>query len=119
MAALGHSRAVWARLTAFAEQVLRARGSLRFYGKNHGWALTFRSRGRTALALFPDRESLTALVVLPETRVPEVCAGKLHVSTRAVIDATKPITEGRWLFLRVTSPAAAADVELLARVKAS
>ena len=98
---------------------MRARGSLRFYGKNHGWALTFRSRGRTALALFPDRGSLTALVVLPEARVPEVCVGKRHVSTRAVIDATKPITEGRWLFLRVTSPAAAADVELLARVKTS
>ena len=119
MAALGRSREVWVRLTAFAEQVLRTRGSLRFYGKNHGWALAFRSRGRTVLAPFPDRESLTALVVLPEARVPEVCAGKLHPSTRAVIDALKPIAEGRWLFLRVTSAALAADVEFLTRVEAS
>jgi len=64
-AAVGGCAGLWDRLMACAAERYRARPNFTFYGRNHGWALVFRKAGKALLGVFPDREAVTALVVLP------------------------------------------------------
>ena len=50
-AALGPALEAWRTLVSHLEGGYAARGELRFYGANHGWAVRYRRRGRALAAL--------------------------------------------------------------------
>jgi hypothetical protein len=114
---LGSARPAWDDLIGFAEANGAKPDGFKFYGRNYGWALTYRKGGRTLLALYPDHGGFTALVVLGDDRLGVALGGSLSDATRAVIAAATPFKEGRWLFVRVTSAADAGDVKELLRAK--
>jgi hypothetical protein len=118
-ASLGRHLRLWERLLGFAQDAYSAPYSLRFYGRNYGWALLFRKGGKALLALFPGNHRLTALVVLGE----EECAAAEHAALSsaviAIVREATPFKEGRWLFVPVDTARDAADVEALVKLKRS
>jgi hypothetical protein len=118
VAVLGRARQHWEAIVAVAAE-LGAKAQPRFYGRNYGWALTFRRRGRAILALYPGVGSLVALVVLDEAQVSEALALRLTPAVQDLIERTPPIKEGRWVFVPVTGAAVARDVQRLVRIRAT
>lgn len=113
LAVLGSARSWWDELAGFAEAKGAKPGGSKFYGRNFGWAWTFRKGGRTALALFPDDGGLAALVVLGGDQLEIALAGELSDATRSLIAAATPFKEGCWLFVRVRAAADIGDVKRL------
>jgi hypothetical protein len=115
---LGDARGRWDELVGFVSDTHRARGELRFYGRNHGWALTFRKYGKSLLGLFPDAGALTALVVLTDEQVGRALTAGLSKPVRDLVARTTPIHEGRWLYVPVRSARDVADVKVLVGARA-
>ncbi len=118
-AALGASLPLWDELILFVATITRARGELRFYGRNHGWALTFRNRGRSLLGLFPAEGELTGLVVLNDAETQSALTTGLSPTVLEVIAQTRPIKEGRWIYVAVRDHAAVEDVKRLVAARAA
>jgi Protein of unknown function (DUF3788) len=117
--ATGSAVRAWDALADYVADAYRARAGLRFYGRNYGWAMTYRSAGVTLLALFPDRGLVTALVVLPGSCV-ETALGLDPPLGRGVLDQLEGATafrEGRWLFIPVHTEAEVEDVQRLVALK--
>jgi len=117
MAVLGRARPRWDVLVE-AAVALGAKGEPRFYGRNYGWALGFRRRGRAVLALYAGVGRLAALVILNEAQVGEALRLRLEPSVRAAIEDTPPIKEGRWVFVSVANAKVARDVGRLVAIRA-
>lgn len=97
-AALAGARAQWDALADELRRHTRARPDWRFYGRNYGWALAFKKRGRALAALFPDDERLTVLVVLTGEQSDRALAGgELGDATRALIASLPRFKEGCWV----------------------
>jgi len=116
---LGDARAVWDELADLATHTYHARGDLRFYGRNHGWALAFRKGGKSLLGLFPGKGALTALVVLTGEQVERALAAGVSDGVRDLIARTDPIHEGRWLYVPVRSGRDVADLRVLVGARAA
>ena len=117
-AAVGGRAGLWDRLMACAAERYRARPNFTFYGRNHGWALVFRKAGKALLGVFPDREAVTALVVLPVAEAALAASLDLQAAVLDIVRGTPQLKDGRWLFLPVRSARDAADVERLVALKA-
>ena len=66
--ALGSLYSLWERLTRFIEANYRIEGEWSFWGPaKSGWNLRFRRRGKALVALYPQKERVTAQVVLEST----------------------------------------------------
>ncbi len=115
---LGRGRPHWDALADFMTTTYKARSDFKFYGRNFGWALTYRKAGRSLLALFPARGALTALVVLGHTEVGWALEVRLSEDVKALIDGATEFKEGRWLFVPVRTRKDVVDVEKLVLVKA-
>lgn len=115
----GRAKAHWDALADLATGAYRARGELRFYGRNYGWAMTYRASGVTLLALFPSRDALTALVVLPAACSEAALALRppLRPAAAQLITAATSYREGCWLFIAVRSAGDVEDVRRLVALK--
>ena len=116
---LAGARGRWDELVEFVGDTFQARGELRFYGRNHGWALTFRKSGKSLLGLFPATDALTALVVLTGEQVERALAMGVSEAVRDLIERTTPIHEGRWLYVAVLSARDVDDVKTLVGARAA
>jgi len=117
VAVVGSARPLWDRLSGFAAARCRAAPKLKFYGRNHGWALVYAARGRALLSLYPAEDGLTACVVIGEEPLAAALAAGAGSAVRDAAAAATPFREGRWLFIAVGDAAAAADVERLVEAK--
>jgi hypothetical protein len=65
LAILGFKRQLWESLIRFGEVQFKVKKSdLRFYGKNYGWALRFRKRGKALISLYLAKEGFTAQIII-------------------------------------------------------
>ncbi|HMK92850.1 MAG TPA: DUF3788 family protein, partial [Thermoleophilia bacterium] len=97
----------------------RGRGAWRFYGRNYGWAFAYKARGKALLALFPDADGLTALVILDDKQTRRALDAGLSARVREQVERAEPIHEGRWLFVRVRERDELPDVVALVGARAA
>lgn len=116
---LGAARVLWDELLAGIRVQTRAAPTWRFYGRNHGWALSFKKGGRVLAAAFPDEGGFTALVVLAAAQA-DAAAADAGVSPRlrARIAGLPRLKEGCWVFVRVASQDDVGDALALIRIRA-
>jgi hypothetical protein len=116
---VGSVRDHWDALADFVTGAYRARGGLRFYGRNYGWAVTYRAGAVALLALFPGLDAVTALVVLPAACF-EAALSLDPPLRRAAAEQLERATlyrEGRWLFIPVRTADDVEDVRRLVALK--
>jgi len=117
--ATGSARPRWDALTDFITGAYHPRGGLRFYGRNYGWAVTYRAGAVTLLALFPGRDAVTALVVLPAACFEAAVSldPPLRRGAADQLERATPYREGRWLFVPVHTTDDVEDVRRLVALK--
>jgi Protein of unknown function (DUF3788) len=115
---LGRGRSHWDALAEFMTKTYKARSDFTFYGRSFGWAVTYRKAGRSLLALFPAKGTLTALVVLGHTEVGWAHEVRLSEAVRTIIEGAPEFKEGRWLFVPVRTKKDVVEVEKLVLAKA-
>ena len=92
---------------------------LKFYGKRYGWTVRYRKSGKTLCSLFPERGAFSVLIVLGKKEVEKALAmaDGFGANTRAVLEGTEQLHDGRWLWIRVLNVDDAEDVKRLLRAK--
>jgi len=87
------------------------------YGERYGWALRFRRGGRTMLAMYPNRSSLTVQIILGKAQVAAAREMGLPSRVSKVLESARDYPEGRWLFIPVRSQKAARELRTLMALK--
>lgn len=108
-ASLSSKRELWDELIRFVTENYRAKSDFAFYGVNYGWAMRFRKGGKALLSLYPGKDSFVAQIVLGETSARKASGLKLGRNVRRVLENTRQLADGRWLFIRVNSKKDAND----------
>lgn len=115
--ALGAKRALWEDITAFMQEQYQLQGEWKYFGKKSGWDLWFRKAGRTLVQLTPQSGKFTALVVLGGAEQAKANELKLGKKVREIFDAARPLHDGRWLFISVTTTRDVRDILQLIHIK--
>jgi Protein of unknown function (DUF3788) len=117
--ALGASVQLWQALIQHIRATYDGQEDFKFcYGKQYGWALRFRVKGGLLTALYPNRNSFTAQVILSRSALRQAQTLKLGNGVRQAIAKAKPYPEGKWLFVPVRSEQDFRDVRHLLELKA-
>jgi len=119
IAALGSKLPLWQELIQFIREIYRPQEDFRFfYGKDYGWGLRFRIKGRLLTTLYPRRDGYTAQVILNPAAIEMAQQMNLGQNTQAAIGRAKPYPEGRWLFIPVESENDVKDIQQLLALRA-
>lgn len=117
--AISKTKPLWDRLHSFIVNNYSISGSLKFYGKNYGWAIAFSKGGKALTSLYPGTGCFTVQIILNSTQVEEALNSDISISVKRIINDTPQIHEGKWIFIRVTTDTQIDDIEklLMTRVK--
>jgi hypothetical protein len=115
---LGKACAPWDELEGHLAEAYGLTGSFHFmYGTRYGWALRFERGGRLVLAMYPNREHLTAQIILNRAQVAAATSMGLPPAIARVLRAAKDYPEGRWLFVPVASLKTVRELKALIALK--
>ncbi len=116
--ALGGAERRWTGMVRETRVLPKVTEDFRFmYGRNYGWALSFRLKGKLLTALYPNEGFFVAQVILSPAQLAGIEGYGLNASARKALSAATLYTEGKWLFVRVETDEDGADVWKLIGVK--
>jgi Protein of unknown function (DUF3788) len=102
--AIGPKLPLWHALVHFVREEYPVQEDFKFlYGKNYGWALRFRVKGKLLVSLYPTQAGFTAQVNLSSDAIEKAQSMKLSKNVQQAIARAHPYPEGRWLFISVES----------------
>jgi hypothetical protein len=110
---------LWTGLKAYLDRHYDFLPELVFYGRKYGWTIRYRKGGKTLVSLFPEHGAFTALIVLGKKegeKAADILAD-LSTSTKELVENTRQLHDGKWLWIRVCEPGQAEDVRRLLSVK--
>ena len=71
--ALGPTFSLWERLTIFIETIYQTTGSFSTWGpKDYGWGLRYKYKGKSLIALYPQKGGFIVQVVLGKAQAERV-----------------------------------------------
>ncbi len=112
--AIGPRLSIWQELVHFVREKYPIQEDFKFlYGKNYGWALRFRIKGKLLISLYPAEGGFTAQVNLSSEAVEKAQRMKLGKNVQQAIAQAHPYPEGRWLFIPVESEKDYRDIQRL------
>lgn len=111
---LGSSLPLWEELLAHIRDTYHPLEDIKFlYGKNYGWGVRFRLKGKLLASLYPANGHFKVQVILNPAEVEMVQGMGMGGNITRTIDEATPYPEGRWLFIPVT---AGTDVHDIIRI---
>lgn len=119
---LGDSLSAWDEMLTTIRDSYRPQEDFKFlYGKNYGWAVRFRLKGKLLTSLYPAEGHFRVQVILSLGEVETVQNRGMGPSILQAIDEATPYPEGRWLFIRASNRTEIPDIlnllELHSRAK--
>ena len=112
--AIGPKLSIWQKLVRFVREKYPIQEDFKFlYGKNYGWALRFRIKGKLLISLYPAEGGFTAQVNLSSEAIEKAQRMKLGKNVQQAIARAHPYPEGRWLFIPVESEKDLRDIQRL------
>ena len=115
---IGARRTAWEALAGYIARTFGGQAGWKFYGKNSGWALSFRKGGRALLAFYPGQASVTAQLIVGPTQLDKALSLPLGEHVRRILDEAHPYPEGRWLYIPVETDQDVQDIQQLLATKA-
>lgn len=111
---MGSMAPVWKDLVQYIRAHYPVEEDFKFmYGKNYGWALRFRVRGKLLTSLYPREGGFTVQINLSPAAVERAQQMKLGANVQAAIAKAYPYPEGRWVFISVGSEDEIGDIHQL------
>ena len=89
------------------------------FDKKHGWDIRYRKSGKTLITLTPEKGAVRILIVLGKEESEKVLSIRDELSTKMnkLIENTKQLHDGRWLWIRLFQTKDAEDIEKLLPIK--
>jgi hypothetical protein len=116
--AIGPKLPLWHALVHFVREQYPIQEDFKFlYGKNYGWALRFRIKGKLLVSLYPAQGGFTAQVNLSSDAIEKAQSMKLSKNVQQAIARAHPYPEGRWLFISVESEKDLRDIQRLVAMR--
>ena len=112
--AIGPKLPLWHALVRFVREQYPVQEDFKFlYGRNYGWALRFRIKGKLLVSLYPTQGGFTAQINLSSAAIEKAQSMKLSKNVQQAMARAHPYPEGRWLFIPVESEQDMRDIQRL------
>jgi hypothetical protein len=112
------AKGAWIRLRRFLEDNYDIAPEMLFDKKN-GWNVRYRKSGKTLITLTPEKGAVEILMVLGRKESEEALSARTGLSHKMqeLIENTRQLHDGRWLWIRLLQTAGAEDIEKLLPIK--
>ena len=109
----------WLEMRRFIEDNYEIMPETVFYGANYGWNVRYRKSGRTLCSFFPEKGGFSVLIVLGRKESEEALSIRNKLSSRIykLLENTKQLHDGRWLWIRLTTTHDMDDIKKLLKIK--
>ena len=113
------ARGAWAELRRFLEEHYDIVPEMVFGGVKHGWEVRYRKSGKTLCWLTPEKGAVRVLIVLGKLESGKALSTPNELSPKMykLIENTKQLHDGRWLWIRLLTASDADDVKKLLPIK--
>jgi hypothetical protein len=112
------AKGAWAKLRRFLEENYDIVPEM-IFDKKHGWDVRYRKSGKTLITLTPEKSAVRILLVLGREESEKALAIQSELSPKMyeLIENTKQLHDGRWLWIRLFQTEDAEDIEKLLPTK--
>ncbi len=113
------AKGAWVELRRFLAENYDIIPEMIFGGAKHGWDVRYRKSGKTLVALTPEKGAVRVLIVLGREESEKALSMRKELSSKMykLIEDTKQLHDGRWLWIRLFSAKDAEDVKKLLPIK--
>jgi hypothetical protein len=89
------------------------------FDKKHGWDVRYRKSGKTLVTLTPEKGAVRVLIVLGREESEKILSMQSELSPKMynLIENTKQLHDGRWLWIRLYQTKDAEDIEKILPIK--
>ena len=108
----------WVKLRQFLNESYDITPEMIFDGKQ-GWDIRYRKSGKTLVTLTPEKGAVRILIVLGRDEVEKALSMKKELTPKMynLIENTKQLHDGRWLWIRLLQACDVEDIEKLLPIK--
>jgi Protein of unknown function (DUF3788) len=108
----------WVELRRFLKENYEIMPEM-IFDKKHGWDVRYRKSGKTLITLTPEKGAVRVLIVLGREESEKALSMQNELSSQmySLIENTKQLHDGRWLWIRLFQTKDASDVEKLLAIK--
>ncbi|MDH5787442.1 MAG: DUF3788 domain-containing protein [Candidatus Bathyarchaeota archaeon] len=112
------AKGAWVRLRQFLKENYDIVPEM-IFDKKHGWDVRYRKSGKTLVTLTPEKGAIRILIVLGRKESEKALSMRNELSPKMykLIENTKQLHDGRWLWIRLFQIKDAGDVEKLLPLK--
>ena len=114
----GPAKGAWVKLRRFLKKNYDIEPEM-IFDKKHGWDVRYRKSGKTLVTLTPEKGAVRILLVLGREESEKALSMQNGLSPKMheLIENTKQLHDGRWLWIRLFQTEDADDVEKLLPIK--
>jgi len=112
------AKGAWVKLRRFLKENYDILPEMMF-DKKHGWDVRYRKSGKTLITLTPEKGAVRILIVLGREESEKALSMRNELSSKLykLIENTKQLHDGRWLWIRLLQTNDAEDIEKLLPIK--
>ncbi len=112
------AQGAWVKLRKFLKENYDIEPEM-MYDKKHGWDVRYRKSGKTLITLTPEKGAIRILLVLGREESEKALSMRNELTPQMyrLIENTKQLHDGRWLWIRLFQSKDAEDIEKLLPIK--
>jgi hypothetical protein len=112
------AKGAWVKLRGFLRENYDIMPEM-IFDKKHGWDVRYRKSGKTLVTLTPEKGAVRVLIVLGREESEKALSmqNELSPTMHKLIENTKQLHDGRWLWIRLFQTENAKDIEKLLPIK--
>ncbi len=112
------AKGAWVKLRRFLKENYDIVPEM-IFSKKHGWDVRYRKSGKTLVTLTPEKGAVRILLVLGRDESEKALSMRNELSPNIyrLIENTKQLHDGRWLWIRLLKTEDAEDIEKLLPIK--
>ena len=109
----------WKDLLTFIDKSYNLDKKILFGGKKYGWAVQYKKSKKTIVTIFPERESLTVLLIFGKSELEKISDKEGEFSKALIdkIDNTKQYHDGKWVWIKYQNGFVIDDIKELIKIK--
>ena len=117
-ATLGKTKGLWESLIQSIRDKINVQEDFSFlYGKNYGWGLRFRYKGKLLICFYPNTNYFVTQLILNTQYLSDPIIDTLHSITSKAIKSATSYKEGKWLFITTKTNQEIKDINTILRLK--
>ncbi len=112
------AKGAWAKLRRFLKENYDIVPEM-IFDKKHGWDVRYRKSGKTLVTLTPEKGAVRILLVLGREESEKALSMQKELSPKMyeLIENTKQLHDGRWLWIRLFQAEDVNDIQKLLPIK--